>query len=109
MALLIRAEELAGRINLQDAIDATEAGYRELAAWPQFAHPRQRVFAQDRRLTLHYGGALPRLRVSGRDYSRPSPCCVRPIMARRMTVVGWLGTMLVAYVRRFHFSPSFRR
>ena len=45
-------------------IDATEAGYRELATWPQFAHPRQRVFAEDRRLTLHYGGA-PGLAVVG--------------------------------------------
>jgi hypothetical protein len=64
MALLIRAEELAGQLNVQDMIETTEAGYRELARWPQFAHPRQRVFAEDRRLTLHYGGA-PGLAVVG--------------------------------------------
>jgi hypothetical protein len=58
LALLIRAEDLAGRLNLRDLIEALEAGYRELAAWPQFAHPRQRVFANDRRLTLHYGGSM---------------------------------------------------
>jgi alanine dehydrogenase len=64
MALLIRAEELAGRLDVQAVIEATEAGYREQATWPGFAHPRQRVFAEDRRLTLHYGGA-PGLAVAG--------------------------------------------
>ena len=64
MTLLIRAEELVGRLDVQAIIEATEAGYREQASWPGFAHPRQRVFAQDRRLTLHYGGA-PGLRVAG--------------------------------------------
>ncbi len=64
MALLIRAEELAGRLDPRAVIEATEAGYREQAAWPGFAHPRQRVFARDRRLTLHYGGA-PGLAVAG--------------------------------------------
>ncbi len=64
MALLIRAEDLAGRLDVRAVIDATEAGYREQAAWPGFAHPRQRVFAEDRRLTLHYGGA-PGLAVAG--------------------------------------------
>jgi len=62
--LLIRAEELAGRLDVQAVIEATEAGYREQAGWPGFAHPRQRVFAEDRRLTLHYGGA-PGLGVAG--------------------------------------------
>ena len=64
MALLIRAEDLAGRLDVQAVIEATEAGYREQAPWPGFAHPRQRVFAEDRRLTLHYGGA-PGLAVAG--------------------------------------------
>ncbi len=64
MALLIRAEELAGRLDVAAIIDATEAGYREQARWPQFSHARQRNFAENRRLTLHYGGA-PGLAVAG--------------------------------------------
>ena len=64
MALLIRAQELAGRLDPRACIEATEAGYREQARWPQFSHPRQRNFAENRRLTLHYGGA-PGLGVAG--------------------------------------------
>ena len=64
MALLIRAEELQGHLSLMDAIDAVEAGYRSQADWPDFSHPRQRVFAENRRLTLHYAG-IPDLSVVG--------------------------------------------
>jgi hypothetical protein len=64
MALLIRAEELAGRLDPLACIEATAAGYREQARWPQFSHARQRNFAENRRLTLHYGGA-PGLAVAG--------------------------------------------
>jgi len=64
VALLIRAQELEGRLDPLACIEATEAGYREQAGWPQFSHPRQRNFAENRRLTLHYGGA-PGLAVAG--------------------------------------------
>src|SRR5260370_18672244 len=57
MAVLIRAEELAGSLDPLACIEATADGYREEARWPQFSHARQRNFAENRRLTLHYGGA----------------------------------------------------
>jgi hypothetical protein len=64
MALLIRAAELQGRLSLPDAIDAVEAGYRGQAKWPEFSLPRQRILAENRRLTIHPGG-IPDLGVVG--------------------------------------------
>lgn len=64
MALFLRSHELAGLISVPEAIDAVEAGFRDLAAHPAFALPRQRMLAEDRRITVHSGGCLD-LRVAG--------------------------------------------
>lgn len=64
MALLIRAEELQGHLSLEDAIEATEAGFRTQALWPRFSQPRRRLVAEHRQLTLNYGG-VPELAVAG--------------------------------------------
>lgn len=58
MALLLRAEELKGLISLDEAISAVEQGFRDQAEIPTFSLPRQRMLAQDRRITVHSGGCL---------------------------------------------------
>lgn len=58
MALLLRAEELKGRISLDEAISAVEQGFRDQGEMPQFSLPRQRIMAQDRRINIHSGGCV---------------------------------------------------
>lgn len=58
MALFLRAEELKGLISLDEAIAAVEQGFRDQADAPAFSLPRQRMQAQDRRITVHSGGCL---------------------------------------------------
>lgn len=58
MALFLRAEELKGLISLDEAIAAVEQGFRDQADVPAFSLPRQRMQAQDRRITVHSGGCL---------------------------------------------------
>jgi alanine dehydrogenase len=58
MALLLRAEELRGLISIEEAIEAVERGFRDLALHPRFGLPRQRTTAGDRRLSVHCGGSV---------------------------------------------------
>jgi ornithine cyclodeaminase/alanine dehydrogenase-like protein (mu-crystallin family) len=58
VALLLRAEELKGLISLDEAIAAVEQGFQDQGALPTFSLPRQRILAQDRRVTIHPGGCV---------------------------------------------------
>ena len=58
MTLLLQPRDLKGLISVGDALDAVEDGYRGIAERPSFNQLRQRLFADDRRLTLHPGGCL---------------------------------------------------
>lgn len=64
MALLLKADELKGLVSLDEAIDAVERGFRDQAKHPQFALPRQRMMAGDRRINIHSGGCVD-LKVAG--------------------------------------------
>ncbi len=64
MTLLIRAEELKGRISLAEAIAAVREGFRDQGEKPAYSAPRLRVHHQDRRLSVHAGGCH-RLQVAG--------------------------------------------
>lgn len=57
MALLIRAEEVAGMLTMEEAIDAVEAGFREFGRNPELNAPRQRIMTPDGvRVSVHPGG-----------------------------------------------------
>ena len=58
MALLLRAEELKGILSLDEAISAVEQGFRDQGEAPTFSLPRQRLIADDRRISVHSGGCL---------------------------------------------------
>jgi ornithine cyclodeaminase/alanine dehydrogenase-like protein (mu-crystallin family) len=58
MALLLKSEELKGRISIQEAIAAVENGFRDLGEHPQFGLPRQRLMTGDRRINIHAGGCV---------------------------------------------------
>jgi ornithine cyclodeaminase/alanine dehydrogenase-like protein (mu-crystallin family) len=64
MTLLIRAEELKGRISLQEAIAAVREGFRDQGEKPAYSAPRIRIHHQDRRVSVHPGGCH-RLQVAG--------------------------------------------
>ena len=59
MTLIIRSEDLSGLIAIDDAIDAVANAYRAHAAAPGFGSPHTRIHHDDRRLTVHPGGAIP--------------------------------------------------
>jgi ornithine cyclodeaminase/alanine dehydrogenase-like protein (mu-crystallin family) len=57
MALLIRAEEVAGLLTMEEAIDAVEAGFREFGRNPELNGPRRRIMTSDGvRVSVHPGG-----------------------------------------------------
>ncbi len=56
MALVIKSQDLKGLINLHEAIDAVEQGFRNQGERPHFSLPRLRMLHEDRRLTIHPGG-----------------------------------------------------
>jgi len=58
LTLLLQPSDLRGLLTVEDALDAVEAGYIGVAQRPSFNQLRQRLFADDRRLTLHPGGCL---------------------------------------------------
>jgi len=58
MTLLLKPSDLRSLVSIDEALDAVQAGYRGLAERPTFNQLRQRLFADDRRLTLHPGGCL---------------------------------------------------
>jgi ornithine cyclodeaminase/alanine dehydrogenase-like protein (mu-crystallin family) len=64
MTLLIRAEELKGRISLEEAIAAVREGFRDQGEKPAYSAPRIRIHHQDRRVSVHPGGCH-RLGVAG--------------------------------------------
>lgn len=56
MALLIKAEELAGLISLEEAIAAVRSGFRDQGMRPLYSAPRIRIQHEDRRVSVHSGG-----------------------------------------------------
>ena len=64
MALFIKSEELTGLISITEAVDAVEKGFASQADHPIFSLPRQRMLAENRRITVHSGGCVP-LAVAG--------------------------------------------
>src|SRR5215469_12039546 len=64
MTLLIRAEELKGRLSIAEAIAAVREGFRDQGDAPAYSAPRLRIQHQDRRLSIHPGGCR-RLQVAG--------------------------------------------
>ncbi len=57
MALLIRAEEVAGLLTMEAAIDAVESGFREFGRSPELNAPRRRITTPDGvRVSVHPGG-----------------------------------------------------
>ena len=57
MALLIRAEDAPGIITMEEAIDAVEAGFRELGGNAELNAPRRRVMTREgARVSVHPGG-----------------------------------------------------
>lgn len=58
MTLIIRGEDLAGLIAIDDAVAAVETAYREHGRTPDFGSVHTRVHHDGRRLTVHPGGAL---------------------------------------------------
>src|SRR3954452_2728795 len=64
MALLIKAEELTGRISLEEAIAAVRDGFRDQGERPAYSAPRIRIQHEDRRVSVHPGGCH-RLQVAG--------------------------------------------
>jgi len=58
MALLIKSEELAGLIPIEDAIEAVRQGFRDHGKAPHYSSPRIRMQHEDRRVTLHPGGCV---------------------------------------------------
>src|SRR6202140_2255274 len=64
MALLIKAEELKGRISVTEAIAAVREGFRDQGERPAYSAPRIRIQHEDRRVSVHPGGCH-RLQVAG--------------------------------------------
>ena len=64
MALLIRAEEMVGRISIEEAVAAVREGFRDQGEAPAFSAPRLRIHHEDRRVSVHPGGCH-RLAVAG--------------------------------------------
>ena len=64
MALLIKAEELKGRITIAEAIAAVREGFRDQGERPAYSAPRIRIQHEDRRVSVHPGGCH-RLQVAG--------------------------------------------
>lgn len=64
MTLLIKSEELAGLIPVENAIAAVRAGFTDQGRAPSFSAPKVRIQYEDRRVTVHPGGC-PTLRTSG--------------------------------------------
>jgi len=64
MALFIKAEELEGLISITEAVDAMEKGFASQEDHPIFSLPRQRMLADNRRITVHSGGCVPLGRTS---------------------------------------------
>jgi ornithine cyclodeaminase len=64
MAVFIKAQELEGLISIAEAVDAVEKGFASQEDHPLFSLPRQRMLANDRRITVHSGGCVP-LSVAG--------------------------------------------
>jgi ornithine cyclodeaminase/alanine dehydrogenase-like protein (mu-crystallin family) len=64
MTLLIKAEELKGRISVTEAIAAVRDGFRDQGEWPAYSAPRIRIQHEDRRVSVHPGGCH-RLQVAG--------------------------------------------
>ena len=64
MTLLIKSDELAGLISVEDAIAAVRAGFTDQGRAPSFSAPKVRIQYEDRRVTVHPGGC-PSLRTSG--------------------------------------------
>ncbi len=64
MALLIRAEEMVGRISIEEAVAAVREGFRDQGEAPAFSAPRLRIHHEDRRVSVHTGGCH-RLEVAG--------------------------------------------
>ena len=57
MALLIRAEDAADIITMEEAIDAVETGFRELGDNAELNAPRRRVMTREgARVSVHPGG-----------------------------------------------------
>lgn len=57
MAYLIRSEDVAGILTMEDAIDAVESGFRELAGNPELNAPRRRITTlEGARVSVHPGG-----------------------------------------------------
>lgn len=56
MGLMIRAEELRGKITLEEAIAAVREGFRDQGELPSFSAPRLRMLHGDRRVSIHPGG-----------------------------------------------------
>jgi ornithine cyclodeaminase/alanine dehydrogenase-like protein (mu-crystallin family) len=64
MALLIKAEQLKGRITVAEAIAAVREGYRDQGEKPLYSAPRIRIQQEDRRVSVHPGGCH-RLQIAG--------------------------------------------
>ena len=65
MAYLIRAEDAADVITMEQAIDAVEAGFRELGGNAELNAPRRRIMTREgARVSVHPGG-VPSLRGIG--------------------------------------------
>jgi ornithine cyclodeaminase/alanine dehydrogenase-like protein (mu-crystallin family) len=64
MALLIKAEQLKGRISVAEAIAAVREGYRDQGEKPAYSAPRIRIQHEDRRVSVHPGGCH-RLQIAG--------------------------------------------
>lgn len=56
MALLLKAEELQGRISVEEAIEAVRAGFKDQGEAPAYSAPRVRIQHEDRRVSVHPGG-----------------------------------------------------
>src|SRR5436853_6788841 len=64
LALLIKADDLAGVISIDEAIAAVRDGFRDQGEKPAYSTPRIRIQHEDRRVTVHQGGCH-RLQVAG--------------------------------------------
>ena len=64
MTLLIKSEDLAGLISVEEAIGAVRAGFTDQGNAPSYSAPKVRIQYEDRRVTVHPGGC-PSLRTSG--------------------------------------------
>lgn len=56
MGLIIRSEDLQGKITIDEAIAAVREGFRDQGELPRFSAPRMRILHGDRRVSIHLGG-----------------------------------------------------